>query len=145
MSTGVSLALTIATLLAGVAVFGFFSRLAETSATELVSGASKGTALPLKYRWTLLHQYWLNYALTAMFVSVFGALALLAIREHTPAPNVQLLALFGAFLGGVASFAWAIDGIAEYIYYRSVLREASNASHRRRTTAASDRVPHVHE
>lgn len=128
MSTSVSLALTIATLFAGGASFGYLSRLAETSATELVSGASKGAALPLKYRWTLLHQYWLNYGLTATFVALFGAAALLVIREHTPDPKVQLLALFGAFLGGVASFAWAIDGIAEYVYYRSVLRQAAKDS-----------------
>jgi hypothetical protein len=128
MSIGISLALTIATLLAGGTIFFFLSRLAETSATDLVSGVSKGAPLPLKYRWTLLHQYWLNYALGAMFVSAFGAAALLTIREHTPDLLVQRLALFGAFLGGVSSFAWMIDGIAEYIYYRSVLRKAAERS-----------------
>ena len=124
MSSSTALALIIASTLAGLYCFQYISNLANEVAAEVITGVVRGNPVPTKWRWLMLHQQWVPYAASAMACGAAVAAVNVTIADHATDAGVKPLAYLIAFLGAVAALGWVLTGVSEFIYFRSVLRQA---------------------
>jgi len=124
MSTSIAFALLVATTLVGVYLAFHFSTLAAHVATQIVTGVSEGLALPLKYRWILLHQTWSSYTLGAFATAALCTMVDVGLVRYVTLDSLRVVAFAAVFLGVATCLALISAGILEYAYYRSILRQA---------------------
>jgi len=124
MSIPTAFALLVANTFVATYLLFHFSTLAVHVATPIVTGASGGLPLPLKYRQVLLHQTWSSYTLGAFGMAALGTMVNFALAGYVTEGNLKVVASAAVFLGVVVSFAVLMAGIVEYAYYWGVLRQA---------------------
>jgi hypothetical protein len=124
MPTSTALALLVATSFVGFLCFPYVSRMANDTGHQVVTGVVDGKSVPLSYRWILLHQIWVSNVLIAVAAVSFTVVVGVYVARHVAEPGVRLIAYFGAFLGGTGAFSWVVAGVSEFLYFRSVLRQA---------------------
>ena len=124
MSDSVALALAIANFFVGFFCFLWSSKLAGDIAVRVELGVIDGLPMSTKGRWVLLHSSWVGYVLAAIAAGLLSALVSMGIAAHTTSEHVKVISHVNAVIGAVASFGWMANGVSEYVYYRSVVRQA---------------------
>ena len=124
MSDSVAFALIIANFFVGFFCFLWASKLAGDIAAEVETGVRDGVPFSVKGRWVVLYSSWVGYVLAAIAAGLLGALVSIGIATHTTDEQVKAISYVNAVVGAVAAFGWMGNGIAEFMHYRSVLRQA---------------------
>jgi len=124
MSNSTAIALIIASGFSGLFCVQYISKMANDLASEIVTGVTQGNSVPIKWRWLMLNQFWVPYAITAVGCAVGIAAVNMKIAEYAADAGVKPLAYLVAFFGVVYASGWLLTGASEYVYFRSVLRQA---------------------
>jgi len=124
MSDSTALALIIASFFPGGFLVFYLTKMANDISHEIVAGVVRGSPASTTYRWILLYQTWLGYALAAMGACVFVAALNVKIAVQATDRGVEAVAYLAAFFFALIAFSWLVGAVSELIYYRSVLRQA---------------------
>ena len=117
--------LAISALTLSGAFFGvYFSTRANEVGDQIITGFIRDHPVPVTERWLTLYARWVSYVVGGVATLLLLAFAELMIADHVGHADTQLLAYLAAFLLVVGAVNWLIQGIVQFISYRSLLREA---------------------
>jgi len=124
MSDSTAIALIIASFFPGGFLVFWMSKLANDVGAEIVAGVIRGNPMPTKQRWLVFYQTWLGYVSGTVGACVLAAAVNVQIAAHVTDTGVETVAYLAAFFFALIAFSWLLSGVSEFIYYRSVLRQA---------------------
>ena len=101
----------------------YLARMTNELADQIVTGFIRDHPIPVTQRWLMLYSRWVGYVMVAVGVPLFLALAAATMADHVGDADSRLLAYLAAFLLVIAGINWLIQGIVQFISYRSLLRK----------------------
>jgi len=109
-------------------VTGFFTnfhlaRMVNDIGAQICTGVIDGSPTPTEQRWYMV-QTWASYVFGGLALSVFIAIAQVFMGNNVSGEDAKLLGHMAAFLFGIGSMMWVIQGGLMFFNYRSVLRRA---------------------
>lgn len=102
-------------------------RTANEYGLKICTGVVDGTPVPTVQRWLILYNMWVPYQSGGFMMTIFIGVAQLVMASLVGNENVKLLGYLATIMAFVISLFWALTGIAIFMNYRSVLREAEAA------------------
>jgi hypothetical protein len=105
-------------------VFMIITRMTNDLGDQIVTGLIRDHPISIEQRWLMLYSRWIAYAMTAVGVPLFLALAAAMMANHAGGADSRLLGRLAAFLLTTAGSTWLILGSVHFISYRSLLRQA---------------------
>ena len=124
MSSSVAIALVIANILPIFFLFFYILKMANDVAIDIETGVARGVPISTRYRGILLYSTWAGYVTGAMGIGLLGVVVNVQIAGQVADEGVKAMANVAAVFGGVAAIAVLLNGVSEFIHYRSVLRQA---------------------
>jgi hypothetical protein len=108
----------------GIICFFYITKMANDLAAQIMTGMINGTPISTSYRWLLLYQTWLSYAVCLVGWGIFLAAAEAQIAQLVSDERVKMLGYLAAVFAGVGALNWLVNGAAAFVSYRTVLRQA---------------------
>jgi hypothetical protein len=102
------------------------TRMINDLGDQIVTGFIRDHPIPATQRWLMLYSRWVAYVAVAVGVPLFLALAAAMMADHVGDADSRLLGYVAAFLLVIGGINWLIQGIVQFISYRSLLREAES-------------------
>ena len=104
-------------------LFQYILPMLNRTGVEIETGVVRGMPVSNKYRRIMLESTWTAYATSASSVAVFGAIFCIKVAGCTSQGGIQAVAYIAAVICAVAALGCLASNIAEFIHYRSTLRQ----------------------
>lgn len=124
MSEFTEVAILVALFIAAAFVFMIITKMTNDLGDQIVTGFILDHPISIERRWLMLYSRWIAYAMTAVAVPFFLALAAAMMADHVGHADSRLLAYLAAFCLSIASCTWLILGSVHFMSYRRLLRQA---------------------
>ena len=102
----------------------YFSTKTNEVGDQIFTGFIRDHPIPPTERWLTLYTRWVSYVMAGVATLTFLAFAQLMIADHVGHADSKLLAYFAAFLFTMGDVIWVALGGAQFVSYRSVIRQA---------------------
>lgn len=128
MSSAVALALVTTSAFFGLAAHLKVVQLANQLAGEVASGIVDGAPIPREFRLIILYLKW-TFLPPAGAAAGFAVAAInITIALHVTDDSVAWLSYLFVLMGSCVAVGWLVGGLLEFIYLRTLLREAPRES-----------------
>jgi hypothetical protein len=124
MPTSTALALIIASDVPTIFCYLYTSRLVIGISTEIVTGVTHGIPIPTTWRWKMIDK-WLYVVAAGVAACAIAATVNVKIATAATDEGVKTVAYLVAFFGALIALSWLLHAVSDFIYLRSVLREAN--------------------
>lgn len=102
----------------------YVTKMTNDLAVQIVTGIMDGSPISTQQRRFLLYQTWAGYAVALVGLGIFLAAAQTQLAGSVADESVKTLGWLAAIVAALGSVNWLLNGAAEFLYYRSVVREA---------------------
>ena len=126
MSNTACLTLVVASFFAGFAGYIYTWKWIDQLATEIATGASATTAIPLpkSHRLLLLTSRWAHVVISVFGCSAFTAAVNIKLANLASDPGVALIAYLAAGISVLVTIGGPLHGTLEFLHLRTILRQA---------------------